>query len=114
MADDLKFLANGRRPNFFVNGRRLQIFYTGNTKTETISTSGTQLELSLAQLSPSLFYLLPDSGDEYPVPPPPPALITARAQCCSSPDSFFLYSSFVFSDIYICHITESVVPGVPC
>ena len=38
--DELKFLANGRQLHLFVNGRQLQTFNTGNTKTKTISTSG--------------------------------------------------------------------------
>jgi hypothetical protein len=38
--DELKFLANGRQFQLFVNGRQRQTVNTGNTKTQTISTSG--------------------------------------------------------------------------
>ena len=37
--DELKFLANGRQLQSFVNGRQLQTTNTGNTNTKTISLS---------------------------------------------------------------------------
>jgi hypothetical protein len=61
MEGDLNFSANGRRAQLFVNERRLQICNTENkivkNQQHKISLSQSQLELSLAQLSPSLFLL---------------------------------------------------------
>jgi hypothetical protein len=53
MEDDLNFSANGRQPQFFSgNGRQPQ--FSGKWKMTSIQFS-TLLDMSLAQLSPSLF-----------------------------------------------------------
>ena len=62
MEDDIKFLANGRQLKLFLNGRQLQILYRkyknkNNINIRKSSLSYPQLELSLAQLSPSLFLI---------------------------------------------------------